>query len=355
MEGIARYIYETSLRLIENNPNDQFFLIFDRAVDPNLKSKFPTNANFVVAHPQARHPILFYIWFEYALPRIFKKHNIDVFYSPESFLSLKTKVPTLIVTHDIAFETYRNHLPKTIQKYLVNNGPRFHERAEHVVAVSEFTKKDIIKHYKVNSYKISIAGNATPKGFKPISENERIDLREKYAGGDNFLIYVGAIHPRKNVDRLIKAFDKFNVDKNYTLLLVGRMAWGTTELTKKIEANPKVIHLPNIGSELKKIMAAADLLCYVSLFEGFGIPILEAMSCEVPVLTSEKSSMSEVGGQAAYYVDPISVQSIASGIEKVMSDESLRLSMISKGLERIKDFNWNSTTEKIQDQLFKLV
>ncbi len=355
MEGIARYIYETSIRLIENNPADQFFLVFDRAIDPGLKSKFPSNAKFLVAHPQARHPILFYIWFEHALPRLFKKHNIDLFYSPESFLSLKANVPTLIVTHDIAFETYRDHLPKTIQNYLVRNGPKFHDRADHVVAVSDFTRQDIIKQYKVSPDKISIAGNATPDGFKPINEIEKIKVRKRYSNGDNFLLYVGAIHPRKNIDRLIEAFDHFNQDKTYTLLLIGRMAWETSELIKKIDDNEKVIHLANIGPELKTIMAAADLLCYVSLFEGFGIPLLEAMSCKVPVLTSENSSMSEVGGDAAYYVNPSSAESIASGIKTILQDENLRLSMIAKGEKRINDFSWDITSKLIEEQLFKLV
>jgi len=355
MEGIARYIFETSLRIIKNNPNDNFFLIFDRAVDSSLKSLFPSNAKFLIAHPQARHPILFYLWFEHALPRLFKKYKIDLFYTPESFLSLKSKVPTLMVTHDIAFETYPDHLPKRMQTYLLKNGPKFHLRADHVIAVSEFTRHDIIKNYGLSPSKISVAGNACPEGFNPIKEVDKQEVRKKYTNGDKFLLYVGAIHPRKNVDRLIDAFTQFNKEKKYTLLLIGRMAWHTAEITKRIEGDSKVRYLSNIGSELKTIMAAAELLCYVSLYEGFGIPILEAMSCEVPVLTSENSSMSEVGGEAAFYVDPRSIQSITEGISTLINDDNLKASLLSLGKDRVKDFSWDITTEKITTQLMRLL
>lgn len=317
---------------------------------------FAENVIPIVIGPKARHPWLYYLWFEFQLPRIFKKYKIDLFYSPESFLSLKSKVPTLMVTHDLAFETYKDHLPAYQQKYNQKYGPLFHERADHIVAVSEFTKQDIIQKYGASSNKISVAGNASPSGFKPMRQDNIQSYRNKYSMGKPYILYVGSVHPRKNVASLVDAFNQYNTSVNdkYHLLIVGRKAWNATDSLKKIAKSTHVHHLEHIEEDLPNIMAASEALAYISLFEGFGIPILEGMMSEVPVITSKDSSMSEVGGDAVHLVDPLNISDITSGIKKVLEDKSYSDALVSKGKQRTKEFNWDKTTSIISTKLFSL-
>ncbi len=353
-EGIARYILETTKRLVNNNPQHQFFFIFDRAFDQNFI--FSKNVHPIVVGPQARHPWLWFWWFEYSLPRIFKKYKIDVLYSPEIYVSLRSKVPTLMVSHDIVFETFKNHLPRYQQRYLEKYSPKFHHRADHIITVSNFGKEDLIKKYDIQASKISIAGNACPEGFNPVDLDKKKYVQKKYSSNCPFILYVGAIHPRKNVLRMIKAFGAYKKSKssNLKFLVVGRLAWKSKDVQEAIYNTNDVIYLDNIGDELKAIMATAEALLFTSLFEGFGIPILEAMSCGVPVITSNITAMKEVGADAALLVDPYSVEEISSAIGNILDDHSLRKKLVEQGLERIQDFSWESTSKHIQTNLLKL-
>lgn len=353
-EGIARYAFETTKRIVRNNPQHTFFFIFDRSYDSSLI--FSDNITPVVIGPQARHPWLWYWWFEHSLPRIFRKYKIDLFYSPEMYVSLKSKVPTLMVSHDIVFETFPDHLPAYQQKYLVKNVPKFHERAEHIIAVSEFGKQDIRDKYKIAASKISVAGNASPNGFESVSPNKRLEVQAKYSDSSPYILYVGAIHPRKNVLRMIQAFKQFKVKHQTDLkfIIVGRMAWKSSEVQAAINDTKDVIWLNQIGEELKQIMASSEALFFASLFEGFGIPILEGMKSGIPVITSNANAMKEVAGNAAMLVDPYSINHMAEALHQITSNESLRQSLIEKGTSRVNDFSWDKTAKHLEEMLFSL-
>ena len=353
-EGIARFAWETTKRLIINNPQHIFYFIFDRAYDRELI--IAKNIVPIVIGPQARHPWLWYWWFEYSLPKVFKKHQIDLFYSPEFYISQRSKVPTLMVSHDIVFETYRDHLPSHQQKYLEKNSPRFHERADHIITVSEFGKQDLVDKYKLDSDKITVAGNACPEGFNPINKDEKRSVQEKYSDAAPYILYVGAIHPRKNVLRMIEAFKlyKAGTKSDLKFIIIGRMAWKSQDVDQAIHYTKDVIYLSNIEDELKQIMAGAELLMFVSLFEGFGIPILEAMKSEIPVITSKVTSMKEVAGDAAILVDPYSVEEIKEGMVQLLENNELAEQLVERGKERLKKYNWDEIAGKVEDQIFAL-
>jgi len=356
LEGIPRYIYETTKGLILNHPEHTFFLFFDRPFGKEYI--FAENVVPIILRPQARHPWLWYLWFEHILPSAFTKHNIDLFYSGESFISLKTKVPTLMVIHDLAFEAYPDHLPSHQAKYLKKYVPLFHEKADHVVAVSKFTKNHIIKNYNILADKISVAGNATPQGFELLNNFERNQFRNKYSQGDPYIIYLGSLHPRKNIVKMLQGFHEFKKEKQskYKLILVGRKAWNTDEIENAIASTPDVIQLGLVeNEEVYGLMGGADALLYVSLFEGFGIPVLEAMSCQVPVITSQDSAMSEVGQDAVHLVDPFDPGSIAKGISKVLYNEDYRTELLHNGQKRIELYSWDKTAKHIAQKLFDLL
>ena len=354
-EGIPRFILETTKRLVANNPNHKFYFFFDRDYDRDLV--FGENVIPIVTGPKARHPWLWYWWFEQSLPRLFKKHKIDLFYSPEFYLSLKTKVPTLIVSHDIVFETFKDHLPAYQQKYLVKNVPLFHKRAEHIIAVSNFSKADIIDKYKIDEQKISVAGNACSDDFAPIDDLTKEQIKRKFSDSCPYLMYVGAIHPRKNVLRMIKAFEAFKKTNpsELKLLVIGRMAWKSKEVEQAIYETPDVIYLDKIENELHQIMPASEGLLFASLFEGFGIPILEGFKSQIPVISSDANAMSEIAGDAALLVDPLSIEEIATAIDQIVNNKVLRAQLIKKGIQRASNFNWESTAKHVEEKLFSLL
>jgi len=358
MEGVSRYIFETTKILAQKEEVDKLYLFFDRKYDKNFI--FSKKVIPIIIPPQARHPILWDIWFEIVVPYYLKKFEIDAFYSGDTYLSLKTLVPTLLVSHDIAYVHYPEHIKAIHLKYYKRSFPKFHKRADHIVAVSEITRQDIIKTYDLNPNKVSVGHNACPAGFDPINDVEKQNIRNLISKGKEYFIYVGSLHPRKNVVTLIKAFDLFKKQYNFDkkLVLIGRMAWKNEKLnniSNSISCKDDIVFLGQVShDDLPKYVASSIALTYVSLFEGFGIPILEAMSCNIPVITSNRSSMPEVGGDAAYYVDPNDVKSIVDAMYELSTNEVLRKEMIQKGQKRVRSFSWVETGNHIFDRLMKI-
>jgi len=327
MEGIGRYIYETTRQMVLDHPEDTFYFFFDRPYDESFV--FADNVVPLVLHPQARHPILWYLWFEWSVPYYLKKYDIDVFYSGDTYASMRTDTKTLIVCHDIAYKHYPKHLRLSHLRYYRKNFPIFHKRADHIVAVSEYTRQDIISTYDLDPGKVTVGHNATPKGFEPLSAARQQEIRDRLTDGKPYFIYVGSLHPRKNVVNLIKAFDQFKEGgREHKLVLVGRMAWKNEELQQvyqTIDCAEDIIFTGHISNaDLPLYLASAEALTYVSVFEGFGIPILEGMSSGTPVVTSNVSSMPEVAGDAALLIDPHDSSSICSGMDTIVDDHQLR-------------------------------
>lgn len=357
MEGIGRYIYETTRQMVLDHPDDTFYFFFDRPYDESFL--FADNVIPLVLHPQARHPILWYLWFEWSVPYYLNKYNIDVFYSGDTYASMRTSTKTLIVCHDIAYKHYPKHLRSSHLRYYRKNFPSFHRRADHIVAVSEYTRQDIIDTYGLDPNKVTVGHNATPKGFGPLDAARQQEVRDRLSNGLPYFIYVGSLHPRKNVVNLIKAFDQFKQGgSNHKLVLVGRMAWKNEELQQvyqSIKCAEDIILTGHISNtDLPLYLASAEALTYVSVFEGFGIPILEGMSSGTPVVTSNVSSMPEVAGDAALLIDPHDPTSIRNGMDTIVSDLELRKELISKGSERIHQFSWKKTADHIYEMLQKI-
>ena len=314
LEGIGWFSYEVLKRWVEWHPEHEFIFIFDRAYDEQFV--FGSNVKPIVASPQARHPVLFYLWFEWALPAIFKKHKVDAFMSPDGFMSLSVDIPTLLVIHDIAWKHFPTQVPWSHRKHYEYYMPRFAKKAAHIASVSEYSKNDIVNHLQVPPAKIDVVYDGANESFVPLSLEERVKIEDKYSNGCPYFLYVGSIHPRKNVLRLLQAFEAFKskADNNMKLLLAGRIAWQSGDVAEqlaKMKYRDDVVFLGYTDAvELPKITAAAFALTYVSLFEGFGIPILEAMYCDVPSISSNTSSMPEVAGDAGLLADPYSVDSI---------------------------------------------
>lgn len=359
IEGIGRFSYEIAKRIVEQHPDDEFFFFFDRPFDESFI--FEKNVKPIVLSPPARHPFLWYLWFEFAVARALKKHKIDVFFSPDGYLSLRSDVPTLMTIHDIAFVHYPDIISGLVSHYYRYFTPRFIEKATHLTAVSQFVKEDIVQYYGASSDKISVTYNACQSTYKPLSIDNQILIKNKFSGGKEYFFFVGAVHPRKNVHRLIAAFEAFKTatKSDKKLLLAGRFAWQTGEVKDAFEKakHQKDIHFLGYvkEDELPALMASAFALTWVSLFEGFGIPLLEAMCCDVPILTSDVTAMPEVVADAALCVSPTDIHSIAKGMQRLSEDNAFRQKLIANARIRRQAFDWDISAQIIWDDIQKII
>lgn len=358
LEGIGWFSYETAKRMVLAHPEHEFLFLFDRPFDERFI--FADNVQGISVFPPARHPFLFYLWFEWAVPAALKKHRADVFLSPDGFASLRSSLPTLMVIHDIAYKHYPEQVDGLVRRYYEYFVPRFLNRVQRIATVSEYSKQDIIRHFDTPADKIDVVYDGSNEAFEPLSEDEQEAARQKYSQGRPYFLYLGSVHPRKNLPRLLQAFERFkNSSENpVQLLCAGRMAWQTAA-TQEVYDNMKhreAVHWLDYvpTAELPQLVGGALALTYVSLFEGFGIPILEAMQCDVPVLSSNTSSMPEVAGAAGLLVDPTEVEAIAQGMQRLYQEPALRQRMIEEGRIQRQKFSWDKTAGLLWDSLEQL-
>ncbi|MCR4849153.1 MAG: glycosyltransferase family 4 protein [Bacteroidales bacterium] len=356
LEGIGWVAYETLKRIVLAHPEVEFYFIFDRKPDPLFL--FAANVKPVVLFPQARHPFLFIWFFELSVPSALRRIKADLFYSPDGYLSLRTKVPQVVEFHDLNFEHFPGDMPKIHLWHYKKFFPKFARKAKRIVTVSEFSKQDIVDCYGVGPNKIDVAYNGVNETFKPLSEAEKKIVRAHYSFGHPYFMFVGSLHPRKNLARLFTAFDRFKQrSKNdVRLVIVGEKRWWTEPIQQAFEAmscKEDVMFVGRLSAEdLHKVTAAALASVYVSYFEGFGIPILEAFRCDTPVITSNVTSMPEVAQDAALLVDPFDEDSIAEGMVKML-DAEVRNDLIEKGRRRVQDFSWDHAATVIWNSMME--
>ena len=359
LEGIGWYTYETLSRIVKTHPEHEFFFIFDRPYSDEFI--FEKNVTPIILGPPTRHPILWYIWFELRLPKLFKKLNIDLFLSPDGFLSLASKIPSVAVIHDINFEHHPKDLKFSHSKFYRIFFKKYAHKASRIVTVSNYSKLDISKTYKVNKAKIDVSLNGVNPLFHPTGLSEQINTRKQYSQGKDYFLFVGALHPRKNIKRLLLAFDLFKTEtksKN-KLLIVGAKMWWNSELEGAFE---NLIHKDEVVftgrkslPELQLLYASAQAFCFVPYFEGFGIPIIEAMKCGCPVITSNCTAMPEVAGEAAVLVDPFNIEDIKNAMITIEKDTALRAILSEKGLIHSQNFSWNKTANALWASINKVL
>jgi glycosyltransferase involved in cell wall biosynthesis len=349
MEGIAVHAFNVLKRITATHPEHQFLFLFDRPYSEEFI--FSDNITPIALFPQARHPFLYYWWFEYSVGRLLNQTKPDLFYSPDGLLSLRAKTPSIPVMHDLNYEYYPKDLPALTLKYYKHYFPLYAAKAERILTVSEFSKQDIVKTYKTPAGKIDVVYNGADSAYMKLNEDEKTAIKQKYTSGKDYFIYVSALHPRKNVKRLLLAFDrvKDSAPSDIKLVLVGPTYFKNNEMEEvysKMKYKQDVIFTGRLEvNELCKIVGAAFAMTYISYFEGFGIPIVEAMQCEIPVITSNTTSMPEVAGDAALLVDPFSVESISNAMLEVLKNEKVRESLIEKSRLRKEVFTWDRTAK----------
>ena len=354
MDGIAWYAYEVLKRMVKSHPEHEFVFFFDRK--PNEEFIFADNVTPVVVHPQARHPFLWILFFEIGIRKALKKEKIDVFFSPDGWLCLGTKVKTVNVIHDLNFVHYPEFSSFWCRKYYQFFFPRFARKADAIATVSQFSKDDIVKSYGINPEKIRITYNGIAEDFFEISEEEKDQTRKELTNDVPYFVFVGTANKRKNINRILNAFEQFRKNGHLAkLVFAGMNKYWDKEMQsvlKKIQFSDDIVFTGYVSTtELNKIISSSLALLYPSLFEGFGVPILEAFACGIPVITSNVTAMPEVAEDAALLVNPLSTEEIISAMEKIYTDKNLCSELSQKGKERVKHFQW----EKSEDELWGMV
>lgn len=347
LEGIGRFTLESVKRICINHPEHTFYLLFDRMYDKEYV--FAENVKPIIVPFQARHPILWWFWFHYQLPRVVKKIGGDVFVSTDGFVPLNISIPIVNVIHDLNFEHNPEHLPRVVLKYYKTFFPQYAKVSTRIATVSQFSKQDISSTYGISEKLIDVVYNGVSSEFEPLIDAQKNIIKKTYTQGCEYFIYVGSLHPRKNIERLFDAFEIFKKQTNsdIKLVIVGEAMFLSKPIKKAFERNMykhDIVFTGRVSNkDLGLLVGSAYAMTYVPLFEGFGIPILEAFACNVPVITSRCTSMPEVAGNAALLCDPTHIESIAVAMKRIVQDSKVYNELQQAAEIQKQKFSWDKT------------
>lgn len=277
--------------------------------------------------------------------------QIDLFHSSD-WIQPPTRAKKITTVHDLVVFKY----PQTSHPYIVETQKRrlywVKKECDKILADSFATKNDLAKILHLDPTKIEVVYPGVAAEYRPIDEEEKIRVRQKYGLGDSYILAVGTMEPRKNLNRVMTTFERFLQhsligvrEKPIELVVVGKFGWGDRPKKGKYVRFLGFIE----KKDLQALYASAALFFYPSLYEGFGLPVLEAMACGTPVVTSDRGSLKEIVGDSALLVDPEIEEDMAVQMTKVFVDSNLRLELIKRGKENAARFNWETTARQVKE------
>lgn len=340
--GSGQYAFEL-LRQFAKNKNHNFTVFLKEKPQEDLP-KETSNFKYKIFGPKK-------LWTQFALPiKLTFGKKIDVFFSTAHYGPRFSRVPYVVTIHDLSYL----HYPELFKKndlYQLTNWTKYSVKgAKHIIAVSKNTKNDIVKKYHVSPPKITVTYEGYDKDrFKPQSKSSVEIIKKQYKIKGDYIIFVGTLQPRKNLERLIEAYDSLIQDTGYKiqntqLVIAGKKGWLYDQIFAKVKSlnlEEKIIFTGYVpDSDLPALISGAKVYALPSLWEGFGIPVIEAQACGVPVVVSNTSSLPEIVGKSGFQVSPENVDDIASIIIVLLTDKKLRQTMIKRGHENSKRFSW---------------
>lgn len=285
--------------------------------------------------------------------------DATLFHSTEHLLLPLRRVPTVLTVHDLIYRLFPEYHKRLNYWYLNLAMPRFCRRADAIITVSQATRRDVVEHYDVDAAKIHVVYEAAAEHFRPQQPDAIAHVRQKYDLPDEFLLHLSTVEPRKNLNRLLDALLLLRRDHPHLhLVLVGSKGWLYEDFFARIEADDLQDVVVPLGwvpdQDLPAVIAAADLSVQPSLYEGFGLPLLENMACGQVVAASNSSSHPEIGGEAVAYFSPTDAQEMASVIRRLLTDSDEHQHRRRLGLQRAEQFSWQRAAREtlaVYDQL----
>jgi glycosyltransferase involved in cell wall biosynthesis len=336
-----------------------------RQAPPDVKLRFYLDAEPCRSFPEIPFPHEIRIvpkrrfWLNRALVAALRADPPDVFYSPGQQIPATSACPRVATLLDLAMFMFPRHF--TIRRLLLSALTTAHTawNADHLVCISEATREDAARILRVRRDKMSVAHlgyDATR--FRPnITQDQKAAVRAKRKLSERYILYVGRLQPRKNIVRLMDAFDAMVARQPglpHQLVIAGGKGWLHEQILARAGrgAGDRIMLLDYVpDDELPALIAGAEVFALPSLYEGFGLPVLEAMACGTPVLTSDISSLPEVAGEAAVLVNPYDVNAISRGLEELVTNDTLRDSLSKRGIEQAQFFSWAHTAERVLQAL----
>lgn len=293
------------------------------------------------------------LWEQTAGAVIGPRDRLDVLHSPVNVAPLISPTPSVVTVHDLAFERYPEHYPAAKQRYLSAMTRLSARRASKIIAVSSATRDDLLTYYDVDPGKVAVVPNGVDDRFRPLDSEAASEFRGEHDLPEQFILFVGTLQPRKNLETLLIAMSLLPANLNWPLVVVGGGGWKYDTIFRTLKRYGVANRVRFAGyvpiEDLPTWYASSSVVVVPSFYEGFGLPALEAMASGVPVIASNASSLSEVVDEEGMLVDPFDAKGFAAAIQTLAEDASLRRQLGERGMERARQFSWRKTAAMTYD------
>ena len=349
--GIGRYAFELLTHVIRLGSEHTFVVLWNPGVE---NRRFDLRRLLDASNVEAiecRSP-LYWPQSQVQMPITAWRARLDLLHVPYFATPLASPCPVVVTMHDLIFERFPSYMPsrwaRTYYRLWTWAALR---RATAVLTVSEATRADLSRYYRLSPEEIHVTPLAAGSLYRPATAEQRADVRRRYGLPPAYVLVVGARRPHKNVETVVRAFHRIRDRIPHTLVMVGeadrRFRDPVPGLIQQLGLDDRVLELPRVPEyDLPLVYSAADVLACPSIIEGFGLPVLEAMACELPVVTSRCSSLAEVGGDAAILIDPTDDKQLAAALFKIAGDAGFRADLKARGAVRARMFSWEHTARR---------
>jgi len=349
-EGYENFMFSMLNHLSEKFPEHHFLYIFDGPYDG--KMTFPKNVQSIISGFKTSNSLLLQYWFNFKIPSLLRKHKADVFLSMDGICSLRTKIPQCLLISDLSFLQSHKIVKKSQAGFYKKNTAAFLAKAKAIASVSEFSKKLIADHYKINAEDISIIHPGIDEIFKPLDWEEQEIIKEKYAEGKAYFL----CSENSNLINLLKAFSFFKKRQksNMLLLIAGNADENFKKELKTYKFRNEVKLLEDLDkTDLAKITASAYAMLYPVFYNDIALPALQALQCNVPVITSDTGALTSIFGEAALYINPENFEDIAQKMMLVFKDEDKAKKLVNAGKELMQHYQTDKTAELLMQCILK--
>lgn len=344
--GVGNYCYYLLKHLLAVAPEDQF-LGFS-------SGSSPVDLGAMAGRVYHRHiplptRVVYQLWKYAAWPKPDTwLGGADVYHATNYYLPPAHSARRVVTIHDLAFMSVPELCSPKISGLFARNAGRFVREADAVIACSESTKRDILRHFDADPARVSVVYEAVDEDFRAMARDDaRRIVAERYGLAGPYLLCVGTLEPRKNLPILLKAFARIAKDIPHTLVLAGGMGWNTEEIFATLDALPLGDRVRRTGfvrthGDLSALYSAADAFIFPTRYEGFGLPLLEAMTCGCPVVAANNSSLPEVAGHAALWCETDDVHAFGEAMITAVTDTGVRRRLVEAGYGRVAEFSWRT-------------